>query len=157
MYYNSITFTSRIRYPFEVDAETFLFYYPVQYRGTHGAGSAERFAMCGLIEAGGSAYSLCGSLAQEGTTDTGLPNYMLSTGQVDRGDDRFADPTNFGVANLAPVTASTTNACWPTTQIDCSESTEEPGTVAIPSSASLCTSVVSIAHALCFVLLMIQI
>ena len=83
------------------------FYYPMQTRGVNSAGNPESFAMCGLIEGGGQAHTVCGSLSQVNS------GFYLSGGQTDKGSSNWADPLDFGTANkpalvLTPVDKCTT-------------------------------------------------
>lgn len=116
-WYNTAAYsaTSSIAFSTPTGAEmcqNFMFYYPMQTRGVNSAGNPESFAMCGLLEGGGQAHTVCGSLSQVNS------GFYLPGGQTDKGSSNWADPLGFGTANkpalvLTPVdkctTANTTN------------------------------------------------
>jgi len=111
----------------------FLFYYPVQYRGTDSTGRALRFANCGMFALASEIppLSLCGGLSQTGLPElddvsalTGLddlislnslPSFFTLGGQNDRGASLYDDPIRFGEANV-PVGGSSgvaaAGTCW---------------------------------------------
>jgi hypothetical protein len=83
------------------------FYYPAQTRGVNSAGQPERFAMCGLLEGGGQAHTVCGSLSQENN------GFYLQGQQTDKGSSNWADPLGFGTANQPTLTLTPLDQCTP--------------------------------------------
>ena len=61
--------------------------------------------MCGLLEGGGQAHTICGSLSQ---VDSG---FYLSGGQTDKGSSNWADPLGFGTANLPALALTPVDKC----------------------------------------------
>jgi hypothetical protein len=107
---------------------SFVFYYPIQYKGVNAKGDQEPWSMCGLktqnLGDGDQQITLCGSVAQTGNGFLMVPpdkvsgnmlNGGANGGQVDRGTAGWADPFNFGAANKAVKASQQKTACTPAT------------------------------------------
>ena len=89
----------------------FLFYYPAQYRNADSNGNPQLFAFCGNMIENNNILTLCGGLSQANTA------FIISSGQVNRNDGGYNDPSNFTISNKGNGGESkTSNVCTiPTT------------------------------------------
>ena len=117
----------------------FIFYYPAQFRGADNDGKPQLFAFCGAtvqeINGNESLYTLCGSLSQ--TT----ANFLLSGGQLNKGNASFADPLNFGIINKnAGGTSKVADQC---TAVGTTTTTSTTTTTQIPTILGSASSAIT--------------